>query len=249
MRELLLAILLTLLLAACQKQEDYRVVVRIGDDALAAQADRIELSMLGVCGEVAIGEPPPPRTPGFVVERGAPAAAFGELPPGMHALYARAFDEDSCAVIGAGCAPVELERGGGGALVVELAPIPANGCPRGTTCTAGACMPDDVVVEMDAGVGVDAGPDPLPLGERWVESACGGEGWFCGDPLQGVYGMCRPTDMGIRCCAGCFDSATGRCERGWTDERCGFAGNECATCEAGDTCVSAYFPEHQCRRR
>jgi hypothetical protein len=232
-----------LALAACEEERDYRVVVRFEDDALAERADRLELSLLGACDEVALGAPPDDPLRRFDVEAGELPAAFGEVDPGSHGLYARAFDEDACAVVGAGCATVEVERGGGGDLVVVIGTIPAIACPGGTTCREGRCMPIDVEVDAglrpDAGAGVDAGPD-LPLGERWVDVPCTYESQGCGDALRGYAATCRATDSGARCCAGCYERGSQRCEPGWTDQACGWGGNACRACDVDQSCTSYY---------
>jgi hypothetical protein len=248
--------LAAVVLAACGSGDDYRVIVRFADESLAARADRIELALLGSCGDVALGEPPPEQARRLEVVATEPPAAFGEVEPGMRGLYARAFDADACALIAAGCSPIELERGGGGELVVVLEGIAETRCPGGTACVAGSCMP--VGVEPDAGPTPDAGPRPdagpgvdsgtvvPPPGERWVDVPCMGTGDFCGDSLTGVYGTCQPTTSGPRCCAGCYDRVMQRCEPGTEQAECGWRGLECERCGAGQICA-AFPPLYQCR--
>lgn len=223
-------IVLTSVLAACGGDGDYRVVVRFADEATAMRADRIELALLGACGDVPLGDPPPEQVRRLEVLRGEPPAAFGKVDPGRAGLYGRAFDEDACALVAATCTPVVIEEDGGGELVIVLDTIVEVGCPGGTVCDAGSCT-----------------VTPAPGGEQWIDAECwGGDGGSCSDSFTGVFGTCYGVGGTVRCCAGCFDSDTERCEPGNTLEACGWRGEECDDCIGDDIC-RAFPPVYECR--
>lgn len=242
--------------------QSYRVIVRFAEDGIAMRGDRIEIALLDRCDADQLGAPPPSSARRLEVLRGDVPPAFGEVEAGRRGLYARVFDEDNCAVIAAGCSPVVLEEGGDGSLVVEIGPIAERTCPGGTRCIEGSCrsvagqtdggtggdagVPLDGSMDVDAGVDFDAGPGPS--GEGWVDVPCpSGPGGFCGDSLAGIYGTCYRTAFGDRCCAGCFEMSTQRCELGATDSHCGWGGNECDVCTGGQTCTDFGSSIHQCR--
>lgn len=244
-----------LLAAACGDDgSGYRVLVRFGDDALAERTERIEVALIGACDELARGAPPPSTARRLEVERGETPAAFGEVEAGTAGLYARGFDEDTCSVVAAGCATVELEEGGSGTLVVQIDAIPERGCPGGTQCVAGSCTSVggvDAGPARDDGGSRDAGPAPdagvVVDRDGWVDVPCPtGAGGFCGDALAGVYGQCYLTTSGTRCCAGCYDRRTQRCEPGDADSLCGWGGGACEACPVDAACVS-FDQFRQCR--
>lgn len=223
------AVLLGLLCGGCGEDGSYRIVVRFDDDAVAARTDRIELALLPSCEDVTGGQPPQDGARRLEAMPGEPPPTFGAVDEGRYGLYGRAFEEAACAVIAAGCQPVEIERGGGGELVVVLTGVAGLGCPGGSTCEGGRCA-----------------PLPDPNDERWIDAECTFEGGSCGDRFTGIPGRCRESPTGLRCCAGCYENDTLRCEPGDTVEACGWSGESCDDC-FGDEICQAIDIIRQCR--
>lgn len=93
--------------------------------------------------------------------------AIGLVPAGRYGAAATARDAQ-CAVLGAGCATIDL--GSSRSVTIPLAPVtsPVGACTGGTVCSYGRCVPP--TAPDDPGVGADcslalmgSGPLPSPL--------------------------------------------------------------------------------------
>lgn len=230
-RSLVVCLSLAACLAGCGERgvapEGYRIVVHIPDPALAASIDKLEISLVGACpAEAMLGSPATEVIHSFEARPGEDPPTFGEVMPGMRGLHVRGFDEQMCGVIAAACTPVELVAGGGGDLEITVLPIAAQLCPMGSECRDGQCV---------------AIPDPVDPEQRWADVPCPqGPDSFCGDRISGLIGICYfdESTSRVRCCVGCYDFFTGRCEAGSTTDHCGWAGNECDDCLSDEVCMS-----------
>ncbi len=116
------------------------VVVRFESPASAADAVRVEVSLLETCEGQTVGEAAtsPITTVEVTPTRSQPIGTFDR---GDYGLYGRAFDA-SCAVVAAGCDHVSL--GADDPLEVRLAPIAGEGCQGGERCASeGRCVVSD----------------------------------------------------------------------------------------------------------
>jgi hypothetical protein len=170
-----IAALAGLLAAACDRAYDVTIWF---DDATARESARgVELLLAPSCLD---------ELPAGAERLGA--FRVGETPslagarPGRHGLYARVRD-DRCAVIAQGCAPVTLEAGGSGTLVVTVAGVASGaGCEAGEACSDGLCV-DDAVTACDDDCTGDRGCFLGSCHERCVLGWClsAPDGGFCRD--------------------------------------------------------------------
>jgi hypothetical protein len=100
-----------ILVAGCEAG-GYDVVVRFEPPTLAADVERVELSLVDDCAiqDPAWGEPRGARGT-LLLRRGERTGTLGSVAPGRAGLYARGFGA-SCGVVAAGCDPVRVVAGG-----------------------------------------------------------------------------------------------------------------------------------------
>lgn len=131
--------LVTMALVACDVPTP-SVVVRFEEPVSAADAVRVEVSLLAACDGQVLGDDAasPITTVEVTPTRSQPLGTFDR---GDYGLYGRAFDE-SCAVVAAGCDRVSL--GDGDPLEVHLSSLAGETCPVGERCAAeGRCVAAD----------------------------------------------------------------------------------------------------------
>jgi hypothetical protein len=129
--------------AACD-EGGYDLVVRFDPASLAAEVSSVEVALVPSCeGQPRDGSPATSAIRLVSVDRDGSAEAIGRLDPGRYGLHAVGRSEDACAAVAFGCAPVDLEAGGRGTLVVVLGPADGPGCEPDQRCESGACVPAD----------------------------------------------------------------------------------------------------------
>ena len=105
------------------------------------RAMRVEVYLVGSCGDVTIGTRPVPAIASTYVLRDGEEGAFGDaLEAGDYGLYGIAQDAD-CAVVAAGCAPVTVGNAQD-TLAVTLSAFASGGCPVDQVCSmqTGDCI-------------------------------------------------------------------------------------------------------------
>lgn len=154
----MVVVLLASALASAGCSEEARYKVRLTPDSALDGAGGIDLVLLRVtCAQVL--EAGGIADGWWVVTRsqwrgGQPPVDIGEVRPGRYALLALVRGAD-CSVSWAQCVDgVELERGGGGTIDVQLQQIGGAGCLPGEICDGqGLCVPapecDNVTVACD----------------------------------------------------------------------------------------------------
>ncbi|MBI2893424.1 MAG: hypothetical protein HYY06_07715 [Deltaproteobacteria bacterium] len=194
--------LVGLAVAACS-EDAYRVLVHV--PAPSDRATRVEVSVIGSCGEVVtLGDPPSEPISQSEVSGDAPAP-LGALEPGAYGLYARAWD-GQCSLYAAGCSPARVEAGGSGPLDVFLARIAERGCAAGQTCADGVCVGPDASGDS----GLDAGSDGGSDGGSDARSDSGSDGGpDAADPCAEVRCPDRQTCRGGACFPECEPAIVG----------------------------------------
>lgn len=98
------------------------------------EAVRVEVYLVDSCANVAIGVRPVPAIASAYVLRDGEAGAFGDpLEVGDYGLYGVAQDEN-CAVVAAGCAPVTITNASD-TLEVTLGALAGGACPSDQVCS------------------------------------------------------------------------------------------------------------------
>lgn len=137
----------------------YDVEIRFDPEALADDAQGVEVALGAPCADQTLGEPPVGAVASAVARRSGGSMALGDLEPGDYGLVALARD-GGCAVMAAGCADVSIEAGGSGTLAVTLEAATGPGCAAGRTCDDGVCSaPGDAGPPGDCPGGCDDGDD------------------------------------------------------------------------------------------
>lgn len=105
------------------------------------QAVRVEVYLVDSCSDVALGARPVPAVASAYVVRDGDANALGDTEPGDYGFYGVAQDED-CAVVAAGCAPVTITGEEEDTLSVTLGSAQSEGCLADQVCSmeTGNCV-------------------------------------------------------------------------------------------------------------
>jgi hypothetical protein len=127
------------------------------------EAVRVEVYLVDSCANVAIGVRPVPAVASAYVLRDGEAGAFGDpLEVGDYGLYGVAQDEN-CAVVAAGCAPVTITNASD-TLEVTLGALAGGACPSDQACSleSGNCVDGAGGTGGSGGGGGTGGATPSP---------------------------------------------------------------------------------------
>jgi hypothetical protein len=127
------------------------------------EAVRVEVYLVDSCANVAIGVRPVPAVASAYVLRDGEAGAFGDpLEVGDYGLYGVAQDEN-CAVVAAGCAPVTITNASD-TLEVTLGALAGGACPSDRVCSleSGNCVDGAGGTGGSGGGGGTGGATPSP---------------------------------------------------------------------------------------
>ncbi len=127
------------------------------------EAVRVEVYLVDSCANVAIGVRPVPAIASAYVLRDGEAGAFGDpLEVGDYGLYGVAQDEN-CAVVAAGCAPVTITNASD-TLEVTLGALAGGACPSDQVCSleSGNCVDGAGGSGGSGGGGGTGGATPSP---------------------------------------------------------------------------------------
>jgi hypothetical protein len=127
------------------------------------EAVRVEVYLVDSCANVAIGVRPVPAIASAYVLRDGEAGAFGDpLEVGDYGLYGVAQDEN-CAVVAAGCAPVTITNASD-TLEVTLGALAGGACPSDQVCSleSGNCVDGAGGTGGSGGGGGTGGATPSP---------------------------------------------------------------------------------------
>jgi hypothetical protein len=127
------------------------------------EAVRVEVYLVDSCANVAIGVRPVPAIASAYVLRDGEAGAFGDpLEVGDYGLYGVAQDEN-CAVVAAGCAPVTITNASD-TLEVTLGALAGGACPSDQVCSleTGNCVDGAGGTGGSGGGGGTGGATPSP---------------------------------------------------------------------------------------
>jgi hypothetical protein len=127
------------------------------------EAVRVEVYLVDSCANVAIGVRPVPAVASAYVLRDGEAGAFGDpLEVGDYGLYGVAQDEN-CAVVAAGCAPVTITNASD-TLEVTLGALAGGACPSDEICSleTGNCVDGAGGTGGSGGGGGTGGATPSP---------------------------------------------------------------------------------------
>ncbi|MEM7137357.1 MAG: LamG domain-containing protein [Myxococcota bacterium] len=151
------------------------------------QAVRVEVYLVDSCDGVTMGTRPVPSIAStFILRDGAAGSLGADLEPGSYGLYGVAQDAD-CAVVAAGCNPVEIT--GEDALAVSLGLVQGAACAADQSCSleTGNCVDGTGGTGGMGGAGASAGVGGAAgTGGAGGMSGAGGAGGMGGSPLTRV---------------------------------------------------------------